>query len=204
PRAAKRLYFDVIPKAVDEYIGFLDAYQRQNVKERLGNPAWHIHGGRPPQESVPISFSMLLNLVSASNSEDREVLWGFIRNYAPGAQPSDHPILDGLVTHAIAYYHDFVKPAKKFRPPTEKERAALEDLRARLLAHDAANAEELQNIVYAVGKENGFEPLRSWFSAIYEVLLGESQGPRFGTFIALYGVEETASLIERALAGELS
>ncbi|MFZ1988266.1 MAG: lysine--tRNA ligase [Alphaproteobacteria bacterium] len=202
PRAAKRLYFDVIPKAVDEYISFLDAYQTQDMKARLGNPVWHIHGGRPPQESVPISFSMLLNLVSASNSEDREVLWGFIRNYVPGATPSDHAILDGLVTHAIAYYHDFVKPAKKFRPPTDKERAALADLRARLLSHDAANAEELQNIVYAVGKENGFEPLRAWFSAIYEVLLGEAQGPRFGTFIALYGVEETCALIERALAGE--
>ena len=203
PRTAKRLYFDVIPKAVDEYIAFLDAYQRQDLKERLGNPAWHIHGGRPPQESVPISFSMLLNLVSASNSEDREVLWGFIRNYVPGATPSDHPILDGLVTHAIAYYHDFVKPAKTYRLPTDKERAALEDLRSRLSAHDAANAEELQSIVYAVGKENGFEPLRAWFSAIYEVLLGEKQGPRFGTFIALYGVEETCALIERALNGEL-
>jgi lysyl-tRNA synthetase, class I len=167
----------------------------------LSNPVWHIHNGRPPQESVPISFSMLLNLVSASNSEDREVLWGFIRNYVPSALPSDHPILDGLVSHAIAYYHDFVKPAKTYRPPTDKERMALDDLRARLSSKMGANAEELQNIVYAVGKEHGFEPLRAWFGAIYEVLLGEKQGPRFGTFIALYGVEETCALIERALTG---
>jgi lysyl-tRNA synthetase class 1 len=173
------------------------------VKERLGNPVWHIHAGRPPQESVPISFSMLLNLASASNSEDREVLWGFIKSYVPDASPKDHPILDGLVTHAIAYYHDFVKPAKRFRPPTDKERAALGDLRQRLWQATKASGEELQNIVYAVGKDHGFEPLRAWFSAIYEVLLGESQGPRFGSFIALYGVKETCALIDRALKGEL-
>ena len=204
PTAAKRLYFDVIPKAVDEYISFLDAYHRQNAKERLGNPVWHIHNGRPPQESVPISFSMLLNLVSASNSEDREVLWGFIRSYEPGATPENHPFLDGLVTHAIHYYHDFVRPAKTFRPPTDQERAALEDLKRRLEGVDAdVSGADLQNIVYAVGKEHNFEPLRAWFGAIYEVLLGEKQGPRFGSFIALYGVAETCALITRALNGEL-
>jgi len=203
PESAKRLYFDVIPKAVDEYIAFLDAYPGQSIKERLGNPVWHIHNGRPPQESVPISFSMLLNLVSASNSEDREVLWGFIRSYVPTASPENHPILDGLVTHAIAYYHDFVRPAKRFRPPTDKERAALSDLRARLgEVKGKLPAEELQNIVYAVGKDHGFEPLRAWFAAIYEVLLGQMQGPRFGSFIGIYGVRETCSLIDQALEGE--
>ncbi|MFO1186013.1 MAG: lysine--tRNA ligase [Alphaproteobacteria bacterium] len=204
PKSAKRLYFDVIPKAVDEYIDSLDAYPGQGTKERLGNPVWHIHSGRPPQEGVPISYLMLLNLVSASNSEDREVLWGFIRSYVKDASPENHPILDGLVTRAIAYYHDFVKPAKKFRPPTEQERKALADLSERLAASLAgASAEDLQNIVYAVGKDHGFEPLRAWFSAIYEVLLGQMQGPRFGSFIALYGVRQTCALIDRGLRGEL-
>jgi lysyl-tRNA synthetase class 1 len=146
---------------------------------------------------------MLLNLVSASNAEDSEVLWGFIRGYVPGAKPADHPILAGLVDRAIAYYHDFVKPSKRFRPPTDQERKALEDLKARLQAAGGAGAEELQNIVYAVGKEHAFEPLRAWFSAIYEVLLGQEQGPRFGSFIALYGVAQTCTLIDRGLKGEL-
>jgi lysyl-tRNA synthetase class 1 len=203
PRKAKRLYFDVIPKAVDEYITALDAYQTQSAAERFGNPAWHIHRGQPPQENVPISFSMLLNLASASNSEDREVLWGFIRSYVKDASPANHPILDGLVDRAIAYYHDFVMPTKRFRPPTDEERNALEDLRGRLAElRSGASAEELQTIVYAVGKDHHFEPLRAWFSAIYEVLLGQTQGPRFGSFIALYGISQTCALIDRALKGE--
>ena len=204
PKAAKRLFFDVIPKAVDEYISFLDSYHGQDAKDQLNNPVWHIHNGRPPQEGVPISFSMLLNLVSASNSEDAGVLWGFIRNYEPGASPENHPLLDQLVHRAIAYYHDFVLPSKVFRAPSELERAALEDLKARLEgALAGAEAAELQNIVYAVGKAHEFDPLRAWFGAIYEVLLGQKQGPRFGSFIALYGVEETCALITKALAGDL-
>jgi lysyl-tRNA synthetase class 1 len=204
PRRAKRLYFDVIPKAVDEYVAALDAFWGQSAPERLANPVWHIHQGAPPQESVPVAFSMLLNLVSASNAEDREVLWGFIQSYISDASPENHPILDGLVDRAIAYYHDFVKPKKRFRPPTDQEAKALADLKSRLETADSKlRSEELQNIVYAVGKDNGFEPLRGWFSAIYEVLLGQEQGPRFGSFVALYGVKETCTLIERALKGEL-
>ena len=204
PRKAKRLYFDVIPKAVDDYIAGLDAYPAQAWPERLGNPVWHIHGSLVPQESIPISFAMLLNLVSASNSVDRSVLWGFIKAYVPGAAPASHPILDGLVDRAIAYYDDFVKPAKKFRAPTDKERAALSELKQRL-SHETvrADAELLQSLVFAVGKEHAFEPLRDWFTAIYEVLLGQSQGPRFGSFMALYGVGQTCALIDRALSGEL-
>jgi lysyl-tRNA synthetase class 1 len=168
------------------------------------NPVWHIHQGEPPQAELPISFALLLNLASASNSEDREVLWGFIRRYAPAATSEEHPLLDHLVGYAIRYFHDFVKPAKRYRAPSEKERAALTDLDQRLAnLPKGVLAEEIQAEVYAVGKEHGFEPLRDWFAALYEVLLGQIQGPRFGSFVELYGVDETRALIARALAGEL-
>lgn len=203
PRAGKRLYFDVIPRNVDEYLGSLAAFPKQDARERLNNAAFHIHHGEPPVEDLPISFSLLLNLVSASHSDDREVLWGFIRNYAPEATPESHPRLDQLVGYAINYYNDFVKPAKKYRAPTDMERAALTDLAAKLSSADEGrSAEELQNIVYEVGKAHPFEKLRDWFKTLYEVLLGEEQGPRFGTFVKLYGVSETVTLINRALAGE--
>ncbi len=203
PRKAKRLYFDVIPKAVDEYLSHLAAFSDQALADRLNNPVWHIHHGEPPVEDVPISFSILLNLVSASNSEDRNVLWGFIRRYLPDATADVHPILDSLVDRAIAYYHDFVKPAKNYRLPTETEAKALRALSDALgdLPTDS-DAATLQNTVFAVGKEHGFDNLRSWFQTLYEILLGQSQGPRMGSFIALYGIAETRALIARVLAGE--
>jgi lysyl-tRNA synthetase class 1 len=204
PRKAKRLYFDVIPKAVDEYVGHLAAYPKEEPAAKLTNPVWHVHEGWPPQAELPISFALLLNLASASNSEDSDVLWGFIRRYAPDATPKGHPLLDQLVSYAIRYFHDFVKPAKRYRLPSEKEHAALLDLDARLAKlPKSATAEEIQTEVYAVGKEHGFEPLRAWFSALYEVLLGQTQGPRFGSFVELYGVPETRALIAAALAGKL-
>jgi lysyl-tRNA synthetase class 1 len=204
PRKAKRLYFDVIPRAVDEYVGHLAAYPNEDQATKLMNPVWHIHNGAPPAAELPISFALLLNLASASNSEDREVLWGFIRRYAPDATPEGHPLLDELVGYAIRYFHDFVKPAKQYRLPTKKERAAFADLDKRLAAlPDKVLAEEIQNEVYAVGKAHSFEPLRAWFQALYQVLLGQTQGPRFGSFVELYGVAETRALIGRALAGEL-
>jgi lysyl-tRNA synthetase class 1 len=205
PKKAKRLYFDVIPRAVDEYVGHLAAYPKEEQAAKLMNPVWHIHQGSPPEAELPISFALLLNLASASNSEDKDVLWGFIRRYAPDATPEQHPLLDELVGYAIRYFHDFVKPAKSYRAPTQKERAALTDLDGRLAALPAkVLAEEIQGEVYAVGKEHGFEPLRDWFSALYEVLLGQTQGPRFGGFVELYGIPETQALIQRALAGDLS
>ncbi len=206
PRKAKRLYFDVIPKAVDEYITFLDAYHRQSAtEEKLNNPVWHIHGGNPPKEDVPVTFGLLLNLVSASNSEDPAILWGFISRYAPGATPATHPLLDRLVGFAVAYYDDFVKPNKRFRQPDDRERAALADMAAALggLPVDAT-AEDIQNEVYAVGKAHGFEPLRDWFKALYETLLGQSQGPRMGSFFALYGLDNSRALLADALAGKLA
>ena len=205
PREAKKLYFDVIPKNVDEYFSHLAGYEKQDAKQQLGNPVWHIHGGPPDQVDMPVSFALLLNLVSASNAEDREVLWGFIERYAPGTTPQFHPELDALVGYAINYFKDFVKPAKSFRVPTDLERQALQELSAALDGFDdSADAVAIQNEVYAIGKAHPFENLRDWFGALYEVLLGQKQGPRFGSFVALYGLQETRDLIAKALAGELA
>ncbi|MBZ0218510.1 MAG: hypothetical protein K8F25_18280, partial [Fimbriimonadaceae bacterium] len=205
PRKAKRLYFDVIPRQVDDYMTFIDKYPEQSLKEQLSNPAWHIHDGHPPTTDLTISFSMLLNLVSASNSEDRDVLWGFIKGYAPDATPETHPHLDAMVGYAINYFHDFVAPTRTYRAANEQEAGALADLADRLAAMPpTSDAGALQNIVYDVGKTHNFENLRDWFQALYEILLGQSQGPRFGSFVALYGIKQTVDLIERALAGELA
>ncbi len=204
PRTAKRLYFDVIPKAVDEYHQQLRAYPGQDMKARLNNPVWHIHGGNPPESRMVVSFAMLLNLASVAAARDKEGLWGFIRRYAPEASPETHPDLDQAAGFAVRYFNDFVAPTRRFRLPDDRERRALADLEARLRAWQGeADAESLQSLVFSVGKEHGFEPLRDWFRAIYEVLFGASQGPRFGGFIALYGVTETADLIASALKGDL-
>ena len=205
PRTAKRLYFDVIPRAVDEYRTWVAkaAEQRDDRAALLENPAWHIHDGAIPEAETDLSYSMLLNLAAVANAHEPAVLWGFISRYAPDATPATAPMLDRLVRYAINYYRDFVEPQKQYRAPSEQERAAIVDLRERLAtAGQGADAEALQNIVYEVGKAHGFANLRDWFKALYEVLLGQSQGPRMGSFIALYGVEETIGLIDRALAGE--
>ena len=205
PKTAKRLYFDVIPKNVDEYHQQLRAFDGQDAGQRLANPVWHIHRGQPPASDMVVPFSMLLNLASAANAGDKAQLWGFIRRYAPAASPETHPGLDAAAGHAVRYFEDFVRPAKKYRAPDATEAAALADLRDRLKAWDGpADPEALQAVVYAVGKEHGFDPLRAWFGAIYEVLLGETQGPRFGGFVALYGIEETIALIDAGLDGRLA
>ncbi|MBP0481637.1 lysine--tRNA ligase [Sagittula salina] len=205
PKTAKRLFFDVIPKAVDEYHQQLRAFRGQTLDQRLNNPVWHIHGGDVPESTMVVPFAMLLNLASAAHAEDKEAMWAFIRRYAPDASPQTHPDVDAAAGFAVKYYEDFVKPSKVFRAPDAQERAAMEDLSAQLKAWDGpAEDETLQSAVFAVGKAHGFENLRAWFQALYEVLLGQSQGPRFGGFIALYGVTETANLIDKALAGELA
>ncbi|WP_424942760.1 lysine--tRNA ligase [Aliiroseovarius crassostreae] len=226
PKTAKRMHFDVIPKAMDEYHQQLNAYHKQDLKAQLNNPVWHIHGGDVPRSNMVVPFSMLLNLASVASAHDKAQLWGFIQRYAPDASPETHPDLDAAAGYAVKYYEDFVEPEKVFRLPTDQERAAMADLAAAfrdgdtalgLIARkneivgnddplpsvDFASDEFLQSIVFAVGKVHGFENLRDWFKALYEVLLGASQGPRFGGFAALYGVEDTAALIDRALAGEL-
>ncbi|MEN0041898.1 MAG: lysine--tRNA ligase, partial [Pseudomonadota bacterium] len=201
PKTAKRLHFDVIPRAVDEYFQHLAAYHKtDDEKTRLNNPAWHIHAGEPPVVDMPVSFSMLLNLVSASNAEEKATLWGFISQYDAEATPDNNLKLDELVGYAIAYFRDFVKPTKSFRPPSDQERAAMEDLASRLLAMaDDSDGETLQTEVYSVGMEHGFENLRDWFQALYQVLLGQDQGPRFGSFAALYGKDRTVAMIREAL-----
>jgi lysyl-tRNA synthetase class 1 len=203
PTRAKRLYFDVIPRHVDDYLQHLEGHAKQEEAQRLENPAWHIHAGNPPQPEGHIGFGLLLNLVGVCNTDDAGMLWKFISRYAPSATPQTAPILDRLVGHAIQYFRDFVRPAKKYRAPTEAERAALEDLARAIEALPAdADAEAIQNEVYEVGKRHGFANLRDWFGALYETLLGQAQGPRMGSFIALYGRKETVALIRRALAGE--
>ncbi len=200
PRRAKRLYFDVIPRNVDDYYTHLGNYAGQEPDKQLENPVWHIHSGEPPAEGTPVSFAMLLNLVSASNSEDKDVLWGFIRNYDGSITPQTHPELDRLVDYAVRYFHDFVAPNKTFRAADEKERAAFEALDAALAALPAdADGETIQNEVYRIGNEAGFEPLRDWFRALYQVLLGQDQGPRFGNFVALYGIDQARALIREGL-----
>jgi lysyl-tRNA synthetase class 1 len=211
PKTAKRMHFDVIPKAVDEYHQQLRAFPDQDAEKQANNPVWHIHGGQPPESKMVVPFSMLLNLASVAGSSDKEGLWGFIKRYAPDATPETHPDLDQAAGFAVRYFTDFVAPERQFRLPSDLERAAIEDLRARLAALPKTDlhvqfedpADALQTFVFAVGKDHGFEPLRDWFKALYEVLLGASQGPRFGGFVALYGVDETIALIDRALAGEL-
>ena len=217
PKTAKRLYFDVIPKAVDEYYTYLSAYPRQTWKDRLNNPVWHMHNGNPPAVDLPVPFAMLLNLVSASNAENADVLWGFISRYAKGASPETQPQLDSLVGFAIRYFNDFVKPTKKFRAPDDVERETLEKIDQKLadLPMDA-DAHTLQNALLDVGRfteryqdhtkkspEGGPGVAVSFFQMLYEVLIGQERGPRFGSFIALYGITETRKLIADALAGKL-
>ena len=205
PKTAKRLWWDVIPKAVDEYHQQLRAFPGQPLDQQLANPVWHIHAGRPPASDMVVPFAMLLNLASVSGAKDKAALWGFIRRYAPGASPETHPQLDRAAEGAVRYFNDHILPTRSFRLPDARERAAMQDLVARLGDwRGGLDAEALQTMVFAVGKDHGFEPLRDWFKALYEVLLGASEGPRFGGFIALYGVDETRRLIETSLAGDLA
>jgi lysyl-tRNA synthetase, class I len=215
PKAAKRLYFDVIPRHVDEYLQYLDAYPRQGLKEKLGNPVWHVHAGRPPEPDNPVPFAMLLSLVTASNAANAETLWGFIGRYRPGVTAKSHPRLAALVDYAINYYRDFVQPAKKFREPNAAEHAALSDLRDVLsqLPGDA-DAQAIQDVVYEVGRREPFldksgkiktkdgKPgvALDWFNMLYQVLLGQEKGPRFGSFVAAYGIQNTIDMIDGALA----
>ncbi len=203
PRVAKRLFFDVIPRAVDEYYQYVASFNGQDAAAALENPAFHIHSGKVPVVDMPISFGLLLNLASAANAHEKAALWNYITRRLPNETPVTNPELDRLAGYAVRYFNDEVKSKKVFRAPTEKERAALADLADQLAGKETLEAKELQDIVYAVGNAHTFDPLRDWFGAIYQVLLGADQGPRFGSFIALYGVEETRKLIADALAGKL-
>ncbi|RWK98925.1 MAG: lysine--tRNA ligase [Mesorhizobium sp.] len=218
PRQAKKLYFDVIPKAVDEYYAFLSAYRRQEWKERLGNPVWHMHDGNPPVVDLPVSFALLLNLVSASNAQNKDVLWGFILRHTSGVTPKTHPELNRLAEYAIRYFDDFVKPAKVYRAADAVEREALTKLSEALAALPPdADGEAIQNVALNVARkieryqdhskqspEGGPGVSVAFFQMIYQVLIGQERGPRFGSFAALYGIAETRALIQKALAGQLA
>jgi len=204
PKTAKRLHWDVIPKAVDEYHQQLRGFATQDDAGQLANPVWHIHAGAVPESTLIVPFAMLLNLASVAGATDKAVLWAFLRRYVPQASPETHPDLDAAAGYAVRYYNDRVKPLKQYRLPDPREAAAMADLATALRAMPGVtDPEALQAAVYAVGKDHGFDPLRDWFRALYEVLLGASDGPRFGGFAALYGVPETVALIERGLAGDL-
>ena len=205
PRRAKRFHFQAIPKYVDEYLAYLDSYPKQSAKERLVNPVWHIHSGNPPipeavVEGTRIDFQLLLNLVNASNASNAQTLWGFLQCYAPSISPESHPGLDSLVHNAVAYYHEYIACNRARRPPTTEEVVALQDLIERLQALPPdADAKTIQNEIYAVGKSASYEELRTWFQALYEILLGVRQGPRFGSFIHLYGIDNSIKLIQEVL-----
>lgn len=213
PREAKRLYFDVVPRAVDEYAQFLAAYPKQTEpKDQLMNPVWHIHSGNPPApESGNVTFSLLLNLAAVANTEDKAVMWAFLKRYMPELSPATHPRLDALAGYAIRYFQDFVKPAKQYRAATEQEAAALQDLADALgKLPEGTSPEDIQKVVYDVGrrepwttpqKDGSIGVAQSWFNMLYQVLLGEERGPRFGSFVALYGIGNTRALIAQALQG---
>ncbi|MGQ0590956.1 MAG: lysine--tRNA ligase [Sphingosinicella sp.] len=207
PRKAKQLSFSVIPKAVDEYYQFLAAYPEQELEKKLGNPVHHVHAGNVPDVDLPISFSLLLNLVGAAGTADDGVVWGFVDKYLKKLNPDEwawahlHDAIDRLIGYAIAYFRDFVAPALDRRAPTAAEASALRDLDDRLGQHGNYDPVEIQNLIYEVGNAHyEKEALRDWFRALYETLLGSSQGPRMGNFIALYGIDDTRKLIAEALA----
>jgi lysyl-tRNA synthetase, class I len=216
PREAKRLFFDVIPRAVDEYDAFLAGFEKHqgNDKELLMSPAWHIHGGATPApEGSGVTFSLLLNLAAVANTEDKSVMWAFLQRYKPAFSPQSNPRLDALVGYAIRYFQDFVKPNKKYRLPTDDEIGALTALDAAFATlPEGASAEDIQQKVYDVGRRDPYTTTQkdgsvgvaqSWFNMLYQVLLGEERGPRFGSFAALYGLSNTRDLIAKALKGEL-
>lgn len=206
PKSAKSLHFNVIPRATDDYLSFIEQYKTQEPAKQIDNAVWHIHSGQPPQSASPVSFALLLNLVGVANASSKDQLWAYFAKYLPAATPENEPVLDRLMGYALNYYEDFVKPSKTYRLPDDKEKAALLDLATRLkaLPADTTDGEAIQGEVYAVGKAHEFEPLRAWFQALYEVLLGASQGPRFGSFAAIYGLPQTIALIEAGANGELA
>ena len=201
PQRAKKLYPQVIPKAVDEYLSFLDKFSEQPMKEQLGNPVWHVHNGSPPKEKNVITFGVLLNLVSASNADNEEVLWKFIKNFKSDVNRAEHPILEKLIKNAISYFNDHVKIHKKYRPANELETKALLELIEEIKKMpEGLSPEEMQTIVFTVGKNYyAKEELRNWFKAIYEVVFGDEQGPRMGSFICFFGKQETIDLINKSL-----
>ena len=197
PKRAKKLYSEVVPKTVDEYLTQIEKYSSQELKDQILNPVWHVHNGSPPDEKIVMPFSKLLNLVGSSNADNKDILWKFIKNFHKEINPKDYKILDSLTDYAVNYFKDKVEPNKKFKKPNAQEKKALENLVNKLKEIDKSlNPEEIQTHVYTVGKENGYDKnLRNWFKLIYEVVFGEENGPRMGFFISFFGLKETIKLI---------
>ena len=198
PKRAKKLYREIVPKAVDEYLDFIEKGKNQNELQMLLNPVWHVHNGMIPKENTIMTFSMLLNLVEASNANSKELLWKFVKKYKPNILEKDHPIFSMLIEYAIKYFNDVIKKNKKYKKPNLDEKKALEALVSALeKCTDEMQPEEIQTKIYSVGKENGYkENLRDWFKLIYEVVFGDENGPRMGFFISFFGVKETQQLIK--------
>ena len=201
PKRAKKLYSEVVPKAVDEYLSLIESFPKQKPSEQLLNPVWHVHSGKPPNEKIVMTFSMLLNLVGSSNAENKEILWKFIQRFHPDIKPDNFTILDQLTKNAINYFKDKVEPKKIYKAPDENEKKALLELAKKLeLVRQDSKPEDIQTVVYTTGKENGYEKkLREWFILIYEILFGSKDGPRMGFFISFFGVKETIKLINEKI-----
>ena len=196
PKKAKRLYYDVIPKHVDEYLKHLRQFKNQNDIEKLNNPVIHIHKDKIPKAEIDISFSLILNLVSVCQSDDKNIIWNYIKEYMQDAKPSDNYYTDKLVEFSIQYYKDFVEPNKKYKKPSEEEKKILQELIKFLKkCKPKITSEEIQNEIYELGKKYKYE-LKDWFLFLYETLLGQKNGPRLGTFILLLSIKETIKLIE--------
>ena len=197
PKRAKKLYKEIVPKAVDEYLDFIEKAKTQDELKLLMNPVWHVHNSKVPRENMIMSFSMLLNLVETSNANSKELLWKFVKKYKNNISEKDHPIFDKLVGYAIKYFNDVIKLKKKYKKPNENEKLALEALVKTLdKCNDKMTPEDIQTMIYSTGKENGYsENLRDWFKLIYEVVFGDENGPRMGFFISFFGVKETKDLI---------
>ena len=198
PKRAKKLYKEIVPKAVDEYLDFIEKGKNQNELQMLLNPVWHVHNGTIPKEKMIMTFSMLLNLVEASNADSKELLWKFVKKYKKNISESEYPIFDKLIEYAIKYFNDLIKKNKKYKKPSAVEKKALNALIISLEKFtDEMQPEEMQTQIYTVGKENGYkENLRDWFKLIYEVVFGDENGPRMGFFISFFGVKETQKLIK--------
>jgi lysyl-tRNA synthetase class 1 len=197
PKRAKKLYKEIVPKAVDEYLDFIEKAKTQDELKLLMNPVWHVHNSKVPKENMIMSFSMLLNLVETSNANSKELLWKFVKKYKTNISEKEHPIFDKLVGYAIKYFNDVIKLQKKYKKPNDNEKLALKALVKKLdKCNDKMTPEDIQTLIYSTGKENGYsENLRDWFKLIYEVVFGDENGPRMGFFISFFGVKETKDLI---------
>ncbi len=200
PKSAKKLFFDVIPKSVDEYFSYLKKFHHDEEKEKFNNPVWHIHDGNPPNANSEITFNSLINLVSVCNSNEKEVIWGFVREYDASLNAKNNQEFDRLIDYAINYYTDFVMPKKKYIPIDNSNHDIFLDIVSFLKKIDAdSSSEDIQTQIYEIGKKYNFTNLRDYFKLIYQVLFGQEQGPRLGSFIKLFGIEKTISLIEDLL-----